>query len=160
MSNGQGSSTQRSGANKNFEERLARVEGLVERLGETVDEWIQSSKKRDQDIYNRFENLQQAFQQSRQTNWPVVIGLGTVAIMFASMMAGLVMFSMNASVSPMQVRNQLQDQQLQTLKESSYQVPQLEARVRALEREHFGLRYGRWGPGSPGQAPESPPASR
>lgn len=120
--------------------RLVRVESVVASLSSTVDRFIEASSKRDREMYDRFDRLQRDFQTSRQANWPVVIGAISLVLIFAGMMAGLVMFSTRATLSPLEIQVHSSRQQIDLLRQEAAKVPVLDSRVKTLEAEVDRLR--------------------
>lgn len=88
-----------------FSTRLTRVESTIENLASTVTTFVNASRQRDENLYGRMEKVQSEFANSRQANYPMLIGFGTIALMFAGMMVTLIMFSQKSIVMPLQVKD-------------------------------------------------------
>lgn len=139
--------------------RLVRVESTVESLSDTVSNFIESTEKRDREMYDRFDRLQRELASSQRTNWPVLIGAGSMALVFAGMMAGLVMFSVQATVQPMQVHVQNQQARVDRQQDRIEQIPAMRARLELLERISLDplIRSAPQRPTVPGQQPPTSP---
>lgn len=121
-------------ANNKLWSRFVRLEATVDGLSKAVESFVSAADKRDREMYDRFDRLQREFGTSRQTNWPLMIGVSSLFLAFAGMMAGLVAFSVQATVSPLTVHVSQSRERMDRWQDKIDDIPNVEARLDILEK--------------------------
>lgn len=145
---------------ESLESRLSRVETAVEALTRTVGDYIDTNRHREEGIYRRFDAFQASLSEMRKTNWPTVIGFGSIVIVLGGMMAGLIHASIQGSLAPLQVT---QSHHSKTIREHQNLIRDRSldfARIQARQELLYGFAQRSLGPRAQTEASREAPGSR